>query len=81
MVAVSPRESSDARLARIEEGMVSLHGKMDAQHHQKMEILKPLISQVSKHHDSIVTLKRDRWWLGTLAGLAITVAGWVFFNK
>ena len=67
-------EPQEVRLARIEEGMVRIHDKLDANHRAAMGILQPVAMRVNKHHDDITTLKRDRWWLFTLCSAAFGAA-------
>jgi hypothetical protein len=68
------QEPDSVRIARIEEGMVALHGKIDRNHAETMKQMTPLVARQSKHHDWLIVLRRDRWWLFTLAGLAVSVA-------
>lgn len=74
---MSPIEPVDVRLARIEEGIVYSHKKMDDQHKAIMGAILPVITTQTLHHDDITELKRDRFWLFTLAGgaFALGVAG------
>lgn len=61
-------ESVDVRLARIEE-------KMGANHIIVMESLKPLVPKVNKHHEWLIAIRRDRWWLGVLCVYALHQLG------
>jgi hypothetical protein len=51
-------EPVEVRLARIEEGMVNVHSKMDRNHIEVMSALGP----VQGHGEDITILKRDRHW-------------------
>lgn len=66
-------EPTDVRLARIEEGIVALHGKFDLHHRSIVEKIK----RVETHETEIALLKRDRWWIMSIAaafGGAVSIA-------
>lgn len=69
-------ESADVRLARIEEGLVHMHGKIDRNHREAMDALKPMSSRVQKHQESLLILKRDRFWIFMISGGALSLAGY-----
>ena len=63
-------ESNKVKLARIEEGVKSLHKKVDDFHLQMHDIT----DKTQKHGTSLAILKRDRWWMFTLTGGAFAAA-------
>lgn len=63
-------ESDDVRLARMEEGMVRLHQKIDGYHATVLAAIEPMKTD----HDTIVSLKSDRKWLFVLASAALGIA-------
>lgn len=71
-------ESVDVRLARMEEGMVRLHDKLDATNDKIDGVgkaLHPYVEMSRKSHDQILTLTRDRFWVFMLCGAAGTFSG------
>ncbi len=73
-------EPVEVRLARIEEGMVRIHDRIGSNHQEIMSSLNPVLQKTAKHHDDIVVLKRDRFWLFTLAGTALSAAGYAILQ-
>lgn len=73
---VPSEEPTNVRLARIEEGLVHLHGKVDDNHSAVMGALVPHRKRVDKHETDITILKRDRYWLFLISGFAFTTAAY-----
>ena len=71
-------ESTDVKLARIEEGLVALRGEIRTYH---KEIVGPMVKKVEDHHGSITVLKRDRFWVSSLAGIVFSWIGLKVFGK
>lgn len=71
-------EPVDVRLARLEEGLVALHGKIDLYHTDVKTALTKGEDTMQKHGDRLTIVERDRYWLFTLvgAGFALLLA-WV----
>jgi len=74
-------ESIEVRLARIEERQIRSDERMEANHDEIMGNIRPLIVVSKKDHDSIVILKRDRFWIFALAGSAISAAGYALIDR
>jgi hypothetical protein len=69
-------ETVETRVIRIEEGMVSMHGKMDGVFTKINDVHVDLKDLSKDHHGTnnrVSILERDRFWLFTLAGSAFTV--------
>jgi hypothetical protein len=64
------------RLARIEDGLVNIHSKLETNHEA---VMGQLVSQGSKleiQGTDIEILKRDRFWVFTLVSLAFGTASY-----
>lgn len=59
--------STEIKIVKIEAGVMSLHEKLDS----LAESMKPVITQQKKHHEDLITLKRDRFWLFALGSAGI----------
>jgi hypothetical protein len=66
-------EPVGVRLARIEEGLVYVHKKMDEHHEAQMSALLPLIEKTQNHEIKFATIDRDYRWVSALAVAAVTV--------
>lgn len=73
-------EPIGSRVARVEEGLVSLHGKIDAYHRDVREILAPLKEKQEKQGKSLTVLERDRFWIFTLIGFMATTVVYAVFK-
>lgn len=60
-------DSTEVKIVRIEAGVASLHQKLDA----LAESMRPVVREQKKHHEDIVTLKRDRFWLFALGSAGL----------
>jgi hypothetical protein len=69
-------ESGDVRLARIEEGMVRVHERISANHTEVMKALGPF----QETREDVTVLKRDRFWLFTICGFSLSMAGYAFIE-
>lgn len=49
------KETTDVRLARIEEHIKGLRDEV-----------RPILDKVEDHGHAITAMKRDRWWIGTI---------------
>lgn len=75
-------ESTEVRLARIEDGIVGLHGKISENHKRLEQILIPMQDRQQKHHTEIALIKRNFKWMISIAGIfgsaaAIAVEKWI----
>ena len=68
-------ESTDVRLARIEEGIVHLHAVGHERHNEMKLIIQPLVKQVQDNTFELGLLKRDRVWIVGLAGFLGAISG------
>lgn len=71
-------DSTEVRLARIEERLTDLIGEVRGYH---KDVVKPIAVKVDAHHDSLTILKRDRWWISSLAGVVFSWLGLKLFGK
>jgi len=69
-------ESTDVRLARIEEGMIRLHDVSASNHKAVMAVIEPVSTAVKKHHDELTALKRDRWWVFSMGAMFFSTAAY-----
>ncbi len=68
-------EPVEIKIARIEDGMVALHEKLDTHHQKIMLILEPLTRKTEQDHDELCSFKRDRYWIfGILLVFGICLA-------
>jgi len=63
-------ESTDVRLARIEEGMVGLRAEFREVRRDFEKYHSTLGKQVFSHQNDIVVMKRDRFWIFTICSFA-----------
>jgi hypothetical protein len=73
-------EPVEVRLARIEEGIVSVHGKLDAYHLAAAARITPLEVEQRAQGTRLTILDRDKWWLFSLAGAAFTTGLYALFG-
>ncbi len=74
-------EAIEVRMARIEEGISSLSKKVDQYHGQITQSILPIQQKQYLHQDDITTLKRDRFWLFTISGTALSGAIYAIIEK
>ncbi len=71
-------ETVEVKLARIEEGMVAMRGELKMYHEH---ISGPMAKKVDKHQMDLALLKRDRWWISSMVGIASSWLGLKLFGK
>jgi hypothetical protein len=67
-------ESVEVRLARIEEGIVHMHEKLDSLKRPFTDKLDDQEKKVDDQDKRLIRLERDRYWLFILSGGAFSAA-------
>jgi|HubBroStandDraft_2_1064218.scaffolds.fasta_scaffold186716_2 hypothetical protein len=73
-------ESTDARLARMEEVQNGMNEKISTNHRELLGVVKAIARDTKENERDILILKRDRFWLFTICGTALSAAAWAVLS-
>lgn len=62
-------ESTDVRLARIEEGQKALAQRIDLYHASITKKIETTKTTADNTALDVALMKRDRWWIGTISSI------------